>query len=270
MNIFIKNFLNQLKNKSQTLAHEELLVGPSWVMINGDKNECELIFKRNNELISSINGKAQIGRWDYLTDANSILLDVVTEKILLKIVFVEKGIFILSKSNFNEPDDNYFVLINYNLIPDLNFIEYLKSVDDSENTSEANMIQLISVKDGTRVRIIDTEDLLEYDSKNQNSQEKDGIYEFEIPSEYSHCEVKNGIIINYFILKKATSLKGEHIVIYCQFPDEITKGDIIHKNGNQIENAHINLTGGKNLWVSRGRVVKIERKISWWSEFWNN
>lgn len=122
---YIQNLLPRLQQFSQRLDHIEIFVDKPWVLIDEEGNRHIYIFQRNQSLIMSLNGRAQMGKWEYIQVAKSLLIDRETDKILLNSAFVEKGLMIL---RMDGSPDRPWVLANETEIPDLDVPRYLKEL----------------------------------------------------------------------------------------------------------------------------------------------
>lgn len=122
---YIKTVLPKILKFSESLNRTYILVDQPWVIIEDDGKFEKLIFKKNNELIMSSDGKVSTGKWEYISGANSILIDRVKDKILLNQEFVEEGLLILKYDGFS---DKFFILANENIVPDLNIEGYLQNI----------------------------------------------------------------------------------------------------------------------------------------------
>ena len=87
-----------------------------WALIDSDLEIQKLIFKKNNELILSKDGQVKIGKWDYFPEAKSLLIDREEDKILCNEAFIDDAVLVLKMDGTS---NNYFVLANENIIPDL-------------------------------------------------------------------------------------------------------------------------------------------------------
>lgn len=123
MKKYILDLATRLSNFSERLDNLTLFVDKPWVLIDNDENYHKYIFKRNGELVMSINGSAQIGRWELLLSANSILIDRIADKLLVNHFFIDEGVMVLK---IDGSISDYFVLANEILIPDLNIKKYLQ------------------------------------------------------------------------------------------------------------------------------------------------
>jgi len=122
MKLYLDNLIPRLKEFSLNLDKQEVFLEKQWVIIDSESNKQTYIFRRNGELIMSINGQVTIGKWEYINEARSLLVDRIQDKILLNQIFISHAIMILRKDGFKE---DHFILANENLIPNLNIIEYL-------------------------------------------------------------------------------------------------------------------------------------------------
>ncbi|PIF63220.1 hypothetical protein [Flavobacterium sp. 11] len=88
----------------------------------------------------SFNGKVEIGKWKYLSEANLIFIDRLIDKIFLKQSFFDESVMILK---IDGAKDDLFILANENIIPDLDVAKYLSSLNfniiNPSNTTDRNM-----------------------------------------------------------------------------------------------------------------------------------
>jgi len=116
MNTILKYYVKQLSSFSKSLEKKALFVDKPWAMIDEEFEMQKLIFKNNQELIMSKNGKVQMGRWEYLAEARCLLIDRGKDKILCQEGFIEEGVLILK---LDGTEGRFFALANENIIPDL-------------------------------------------------------------------------------------------------------------------------------------------------------
>lgn len=123
----LKSLIKKLSHLSEKLDNTALFTDKKWVLIDNENNQQTHIFKQNGDLIMSKNGKAYVGKWQYLPEAKSILIISDRESLLLNQAFIDSAVMILkydgAKSN------SYFTLADQNQIPDLNVVNYLKLLD---------------------------------------------------------------------------------------------------------------------------------------------
>ena len=120
---FVKNLLPRLKQYSKSLDQSSIFIDKPWIMIDENLDQHHYVFHKDGRLIMSLNGAVQIGTWEYLAGSNSLLIDRVKDKILLNQEFVQDDLMFLRKDGHG---DTFFVLMNKNVIPDLNYEKYLK------------------------------------------------------------------------------------------------------------------------------------------------
>lgn len=74
MKTFISDIIPRLQRFSQKLDNLTLLTNQHWVVFDDIiNNKITYIFRENNDLIISINGKAEIAKWEYIGN-NSLLI----------------------------------------------------------------------------------------------------------------------------------------------------------------------------------------------------
>lgn len=122
---YLNNLIPRLKEFSANLDKVEIFIEKPWVIIDENQNVQKYIFRRNGELIMSLNGQVTIGKWEFLSSAKSLLIDRVQDKILLNQNFIDPAVMILKKDNLF--DDN-LILANELLLPDLEVKKYLKAL----------------------------------------------------------------------------------------------------------------------------------------------
>lgn len=121
----IKDYLSKITVHSESLSRTEKYINKPWVHIDSNGNYHKYIFNPDGDLFMSFNGKVEIGKWKYLTEANLIFIDRLTDKILLKQSFFDESVMILKIDGTNE---DLFILANENIIPDLDVSKYLSTL----------------------------------------------------------------------------------------------------------------------------------------------
>jgi hypothetical protein len=110
MKTFFSDIIPKIQLFSQKLDNLTLLTNQHWVMIDELNNDkIVYIFRTNNELLLSKNGKVKKAEWEYLGN-NSLLIDTKEESFLFKHGFFDENILALKIDNKNE----YMFLINEN------------------------------------------------------------------------------------------------------------------------------------------------------------
>jgi len=122
MNEIIGYYIKTLSNRTLSLRIKGILVDKPWAIIDNDGEIQKFIFKRDNKLILSKNGKAKEGHWDYFPEAMALLIDRIDDKLLLTEQFIDDNVLILKMDGTK---NDFFALANENTIPDYNVLRYL-------------------------------------------------------------------------------------------------------------------------------------------------
>lgn len=110
MKTFISDLIPKLQKFSQKLDNLTLLTNQHWVLIdNISNNKNVYIFRPNNDLLISQNGKVEKAKWEYLGN-NSLLIDIKDDSYLFKHGFFDENILALKVDS----KDEYAFLINEN------------------------------------------------------------------------------------------------------------------------------------------------------------
>ena len=117
----IKNIIPRLIKFSKQMDKVETFVDKSWIYIDQIGNNHEYYFMRDHRLIMSVNGAAKTGKWELLPNGK-LLVDRVSDQIVLKNQFIDEALMILQKS---ASDDDPFILVDEKKIPDLDVLRYL-------------------------------------------------------------------------------------------------------------------------------------------------
>lgn len=176
---YINNILPKINKLSQRLDALSKLQGEPWVVLNDSSKIQKLIFQSNDELIVSTNGVVSIGKWKYLVQANSILIDVNDEKRLYNHQFVDNAIMIWK---LDGTISEYFMLANENLVPNLDIVRYIerKYIDKNNYNfinTKAILTKKIELINGDKIEIYTDDNV--YEGKEvmlNNSKPENGIY----------------------------------------------------------------------------------------------
>ena len=108
MKTYFSDIIPKIKRFSQELDNLTLLTNQHWVVIDDlDKTKNVYIFRPNNELLISQNGKVEKAKWEYLGH-NSLLIDRKEESYLFKHGFFDENILALKIDSKEE----YAFLVN--------------------------------------------------------------------------------------------------------------------------------------------------------------
>lgn len=129
---------------SEGLNRQEIFIDFPWVYIDHLANQHKYIFRRDGKLILSLNGKVVEGSWEYLNNANSLLINRGQDMILLNQVFIERGVMVLKQDGIAD----LMILGNELVIPDNNVLNYLRNLLYSKEN-----ITLEMLKDGRELEV---------------------------------------------------------------------------------------------------------------------
>lgn len=108
MRTYISDIIPRIQKFSQKLDNLTLLTNQHWVVIDDiDNTKNVYIFRQNNELLISQNGKVEKAKWEYLGH-NSLLIDRKDESYLFKHGFFDENILALKIDS----KDEYAFLVN--------------------------------------------------------------------------------------------------------------------------------------------------------------
>ena len=246
MKYYIENLLPRVKEFSQSLDKKEIFLDSPWVTIDENNNKQKYIFKRNGELIMSFNGEVNVGKWEYLSAAKSILIDRNKDKILLNQYFVHPSIMVLK---LDGPENKNMILANEIVIPDYDVNGFLKKL-----YYEKNNITLIEIDNGLTLEFynntsgtiannkitIDGEPIKDCILKDKNKERK--------------FEIRNSRISRVLTPFEHETAKGI-IVVEQELHFGITFGDYVYMNGQTAPDGRYNIGFFENIYVLNGRVA---------------
>ncbi len=140
MKTFLADIFPRLINYSEKLDNLTLLMNQHWVIIDDvTKNKNIYIFRDKQELLISINGKAEKAKWDYLGN-NALLIEKKDDSYLFKLGFFDINVLALK---IDDGNDKYAVLVNENKYDgELNTIENVVRFLETKYLDPSNMIRI--------------------------------------------------------------------------------------------------------------------------------
>lgn len=250
MKAYLQHIVTDLKNFSKSLDTKSILVDKPWALIDSDFEVQKLIFKKNNELILSKDGQVVIGSWDYLPEARSILIDRGKDKILCNEAFINGAVMILKMDGTK---DNFFILANENIIPDLDAYKYLKKLRYMNlniitgKLPDGNTLEVIrnigesEIKVGNKVTI-------EADEIN------DGIYKIE--NTVVKYLIKNSRILEIIYEVPYKTKDGIEIMVEQKSRDYYKKGENVWINNSKAPDGRYKIVNSNNMVVKDGKILK--------------
>ena len=127
MKEYLKNIIPRIKQYSKGLDTIEVFVDKTepWFFVDESGLHHQYIFLRDNRLLMTSNGTTKTGKWELLP-TNQLLIDRNSDQIILDHLFVDNALLILKLTGANEQP---FILINTEEIPDLDVLGYLKKFE---------------------------------------------------------------------------------------------------------------------------------------------
>jgi hypothetical protein len=251
MKIYLQNIVKDLKQFSESLDKQTLLINKPWALIDSDLGIQKLIFKKNKELILSKDGQVTEGKWDYFPEAKSLLIDRGFDKILCNENYIDDSILVLKMDG---KKDDFFILANENNIPDLDAYAYLRRLYYNkygiQNTPLADN-RNIQIKPNNQNTLGSGSSVTIDDSIAQ-----DGEYITKDGSQKIY--VQNNKILDTKYLKKYKLENGDYLVIEQKNSFQIEKGCAVSiKNKPILDGEYLIEKGYKKLYVIGNQITRI-------------
>jgi hypothetical protein len=110
MRLYLLDIIPRLQKYSSKLDYLTQLTNHHWVSIDDIAiNKSVHIFRANNELIVSVDGKVERGKWEYLGN-KSLLIDIGSTSYLFKNGFFDENVLALKVDG----SDRYALFVNEN------------------------------------------------------------------------------------------------------------------------------------------------------------
>ena len=250
MRTYLQDIVKRLSQFSEKLDNTTLFIDKPWVLIDTESNYHKYIFKRDGQLIMSLNGQVQLGQWEYLATAKSILIDRIKDKVLLNQSFFDSAVMILKVDGTN---NDLFILANETIIPDLDVEKYLKSVSYRKFnviTGRLENGKTLEIYRGSSNAPIQ----LGMKAKIDGEQPADGKYKSQRAGRY--YEIKNGKIFKITYPEQYQTADGVNIVIEQVYKTSISKGDLAYIDNQLAKTGKYKLGTFKSLTVVNGVIAK--------------
>lgn len=153
-----KSIIRTLTSTSEGIKKKDEICDIPWISIDDDQKLQKLIFRRGSELISSINGVVQKGKWTYISETGSFLVETSELSLLFKEPYADKNIFLMKLDSLQE---EYFCFVNEKTLPRLDFAKYLERKNQPDS-----VLKRIDLFDGGQLCILHP----------KTSKEKSGTY----------------------------------------------------------------------------------------------
>ncbi|MFT5601861.1 MAG: hypothetical protein ACI9N1_002110 [Flavobacteriales bacterium] len=247
------SMVSQLRSNSASLTKENIFVDKPWTIIDEDNEMQRLVFKRNKSLIMSKSGEVNYGSWDYLPEMRSIVINRIKNSILCNEAYIDEGVMILQ---LDGTSNQFFILANANVIPDLDINKYL-----SKKSNEILNIESRTLVDGKLLEIHQGRSLHSIIGSSvsiEMEEVADGVYE--IAGENKFYEITGSRIIQITTAIIYQNPEEIAITIYQRSNYEITIGDLVFINNMIAEDQTINLSKLERIIINDGKVLTLQHK----------
>lgn len=250
MKIILQNILRDLKRFSLSLEKKSILIDKPWALIDSDLEIQKLIFKKNKELIMSKNGQVTMGSWDYLPEARSLLIHRGKDTILCNEEFICGAVIILKMDGTN---NDFFVLANENMIPDLNPYKYLKNL-----RYQNFFIKTFELSSGKELEVINS--LLEPVIGDRVTIDAeavpDGVYKMKNLNK--KLTIKNSRIKDIFYEVKYLTKNGIEIMVEQESKRRYKKGERAWVYGLKPSDGVYKIVGNRTIVIENGVIKKVK------------
>jgi hypothetical protein len=246
MKLYINNLIPRLKQFSENLDKKEIFLEFPWVIVDNNLNQQKYIFKRDGDLIMSLNGQVTIGKWEYLSAARSLLIDRIQDKILLNQNFIDPAVMILKKDGFK---DENLILANEFLLPDLNVTDYLTKLFYQKNNITA--CQLMT---GEFLEINNWEGWINFNKVTMEGEPvPDGFVQ--LAQSKKKYVIKDSKVVKVLVKYSYETNKGIIVVEHQEFQSP-SKGDFVFQNKIAAPDGKYRLGFLWHITVDNGRIKK--------------
>lgn len=222
MKTYLQDIVNRLSQFSEKLDNTTLFIDKPWVLIDENSDYHKYIFKRNGELIMSLNGQVKVGKWEYLSSAKSILIDRINDKVLLNRSFFDSAVMVLKIDGTN---NQLFILANETIIPDLDVKKYLQSL-----TYKKFNIITGRLENGKTLEIYrgksESQPLIGMKATIDGDEPEDGKYKSQNTGRY--YEIRNGKVFRITEPVDYQTTDGLNLTIEQEYGHSISIGDLVY------------------------------------------
>ncbi|MEK6475954.1 hypothetical protein WJR50_00415 [Catalinimonas sp. 4WD22] len=246
---YVKKVFPVILDFSISLDKTSSILDKPWVSVGQDKEK--FIFKKNHDLIISKEGKVEMGRWEFLEEAHSFLINRENGKFLYNKGFLDKAVLILKVDG---KDNEYLTLANENVLPDLDVQGYLEKLRYRKH----NILKL-ELADGT---FLEAE--RDYDTNFPVVGNRVTIVggqpappgKYYLKNDSQILEVAKGKI-QAILQMTQYNYNNRKIEIEQQDPEDISEGDTVIVNGmSPVEGIYL-LSKRRYITVQNGKVASI-------------
>ena len=251
MKYYLSEIIPRLRKYSASLDQTALLVDKPWVVSNSSDSYDKLIFRNDGRVHLSRDGEVTDGKWEYLPEARSLLIDYGDRKRLYRHQYLDESVFALKIDGKVDSDENYFLLADESNVPDNDAKKYLENKYLGKES-------LIIHKSDSRKKIEEKNDL-QYLRENDfekidGKRESNGVY-------LSRNGKVKCIVKNNKIEKKLFKKEYDNDIHIWQAYEVPSKGDIVE--GGLDGNVRLNTPyGAYDITIHGGKIIKSKEAIA--------
>jgi hypothetical protein len=257
MREYVRTILPNIQSFSSSLDKKAVFLNHAWCVINANGETEKLIFQKNGTLIMSKDGDVKTGKWEYLSHANSLLIDRGVDKKLYNQGFIDQSVMVLKLDGTTE---DFILLVNENLIPDLDLRGYLNKLIAEKN----NLIQVTDDNDRTvfvqKLGLTES-DMVLIDAKvysNSLGSPEDGVYRAK--NQDISFMVKGAVVIQIYYDEKYNLPEGRSFSIQQQKSNYFKIGDKITHSTWKLEEEEVFTIENQQIIVRNSEIVSCFRK----------
>ena len=127
MKYYLTEIIPRLKKYSASLDQSALLVDKPWVVSSSEEAFEKLIFRSDGRVHLSRDGEVTDGKWEYLPEAQSLLIDYGNRKRLYRHQYLDEAVLALKIDSKISSDDDFYLLVDEKKVPDCNAKAYLEN-----------------------------------------------------------------------------------------------------------------------------------------------
>lgn len=228
MKTFLLDIFPKIQRYSERLDNLTLLTNQHWVSIDNIlSNKTVYIFRSNNELLISTNGKVEKAKWEYLGN-KSLLIDKKADSYLFKHGFFDENILALKVDS----SEKYAVFVNEN--------KYNGEINSIERVTEFLNQKYLDPK---YIPTIKTEAFNTHINTENNKR-----------NDYDYKTIDKGCSPPYgeFSTDKGTI----YIKLNSENPEPAIENQVF-QNGSIVENGKYKIGDGKYVVVNEGVIIEI-------------
>ncbi len=248
---YVKKVFPVILDFSISLDKTSSILDKPWVSVSNESGREKYIFKKSHELLISKEGKVEIGRWEFLEEARSFLINREGGNFLYNQGYLDKAVLILKVDG---KTNEFLTLANENVLPDLDVQGYLEKLRYRKH----NILKL-ELEDGSLLEVerdYDTNFPVVGNRVTQSGGQPVAPGRYRLKNDHQILDIAKGKIKGILLAKQYT-YNNRIILIEQQDMEDISEGDNVIVNGlSPIEGVYL-LSNRRYITVKQGKVESI-------------